>query len=66
MEPEKPGNSAEPGPEVVERTLKPSNFEEQYLHFQRSGFHKFNVKLFRKERPFKRKKHFFIETKFGG
>ena len=34
---------------------RPSNFEKPYLHFQRSDFHKFNIKLFRKERSFKQK-----------
>ena len=53
-------------PLILGIIARPTNFEKPYLHFQRSDFHKFDIKLFRKERPFKQKKHFIIETKFGG
>ena len=36
--------------------VRSSNFEKPYLHFQLSNFHKFGIKLFRKERSFKEKK----------
>ena len=40
-------------PPKIGHNCRPSNFEEPYLHFQRSDFHKFDIKLFRKERSLK-------------
>ena len=42
-------------PLILGIIARPSNFEKPYLPFQRSDFHKFDIKLFRKERPFKQK-----------
>ena len=40
-------------PLILGIIARPTNFEKPYLHFHRFDFHKFDIKLFRKERPFK-------------
>ena len=54
-------------PLILGVIARPSNFEKPYLHFQRSNFYKFDIKLFRKKDLSNKKKqkiiqfgHFFI------
>ena len=42
-------------PPKIGHNRRPLNFEKPYLHFQRSDFHKFDIKLFREERSLKQK-----------